>query len=213
MKFQNILFDLDGTLTDSVLGITRTIRHTLASYGIEQPEEALRRFVGPPLRECFTEFLGAERAEEAVGRYRLRYNELGVYENAVYDGVPELLQRLRDAGLTLAVATSKNISSTRKIVAHFDLERHFAAVEGASEDGRVAAKHLIVANAMAALSADPAHTVMIGDRLHDMEGAATNGIPAIGVLWGYGGREELAAYHPLLLAETPAALADFLLAD
>ncbi|NLT58627.1 MAG: HAD hydrolase-like protein [Clostridiales bacterium] len=209
-RFQTVLFDLDGTLTDSSSGILGTLKDTLRAYGMEPPPDA-RRFIGPPLRHCFAELLGEDLADEAVARYRARYIAEGLYQNEVYPGVYTLLERLRAEGLRLALATSKTITPTLKILEHFDLARFFDAVAGAPDGPARSTKQQVMEQAMAHFAdLDRAATAMVGDRLHDMEGAAACGVAAVGVLWGFGSRGELARYRPVFLAETPAALADFL---
>ena len=212
--FDTVLFDLDGTLTDSSAGITNTICMTLAHYGIEEQQSNLLRFIGPPLDECFSEYLPAEEVPQAIVRYRARYTTVGLFENEVYPGIPEMLGALQAAGLRLAVATSKPKNTSLYILAHFALDSYFDVIEGASADGRVKSKQDVIELALAGLGGpDRARTVIVGDRLHDMEGAARCGISAIGVLWGFGSREELSAYSPVLLAQSPGQVADFLLKE
>lgn len=212
--FDTVLFDLDGTLTDSSAGITNTICMTLAHYGIEEQQSNLLRFIGPPLDECFSEYLPAEEVPQAIVRYRARYTTVGLFENEVYPGIPGMLQALKTAGLRLAVATSKPKNTSLDILEHFSLLPYFDAVEGATADGRVKSKQDVIELALAGLGGpDRARTVIVGDRLHDMEGAARCGISAIGVLWGFGSREELSAYRPVLLAQSPGQVTDFLLKE
>ena len=212
--FDTVLFDLDGTLTDSSAGITNTIRMTLAHYGIEEQQSNLLRFIGPPLDECFSEYLPAEEVPQAIARYRARYTTVGLFENEVYPGIPGMLQALKTAGLRLALATSKPKNTSLSILEHFSLLPYFDAVEGATADGRVKSKQDVIELALAGLGGpDRARTVIVGDRLHDMEGAARCGISAIGVLWGFGSREELSAYRPVLLAQSPQQVTDFLLKE
>ncbi|MBQ2697042.1 MAG: HAD hydrolase-like protein, partial [Clostridia bacterium] len=127
----HLLFDLDGTLTDSSDGILNTIAATLLRYGVAVGRDELYRFIGPPLQECFAAYLPAEQVDEAVTRYRASYNETGLFENRFYDGIPEALARLQEAGLVLGVATSKPLPPTLRILEHFGLDRYFTAVAGA----------------------------------------------------------------------------------
>ncbi len=211
-QFDTILFDLDGTLTDSSVGITTTIQMTLAHYGVEQPLENLFRFIGPPLDECFSQYLPARQVDEAIAHYRARYTTVGLYENEVYPGIHEMLGALKAGGLRLAVSTSKPKNTSLDILSHFELDAYFDVIEGASGDGRVKSKRDVIELALAHFEGlDRSRTVIVGDRLHDMEGAKLCGISAIGVLWGFGGFEELSAYRPLLLAKTPDEVTRYLL--
>jgi phosphoglycolate phosphatase len=204
-----ILFDLDGTLTASGPGIISSVRYALAAMG--QPElddEALGRFIGPPLLDSFRDFCGFDPAEVvvAIAAYREYYATDGQYENAVYDGIPELLAGLRDAGRTLAVATSKAEVFAESILEHFGLTGHFATIVGSELDGRRTAKADIITEALARLDRPTTGTVMIGDRSHDVRGAVTVGVGSIGVLWGYGDDAELTAAGADALATTPPDL-------
>ena len=204
-----ILFDLDGTLTESGPGIISSVRYALARMG--QPaldDEQLRRFIGPPLLDSFRDVCGFDPAEVAVAiaAYREYYATDGQYENAVYDGIPELLTALREAGRTLAVATSKAEVFASSILDHFALTEYFTTVVGSELDGRRTAKSEIITEALARLDRPTAGTVMIGDRSHDVRGAVAVGVGSIGVLWGYGDDAELTAAGADALAATPAAL-------
>ena len=210
--FHTILFDLDGTLTDSSSGITTTIQLTLAHYGMEERRENLLRFIGPPLEECFSEFLPDSEVPAAVSRYRARYSTVGLFENEVYPGIPAMLEALRSAGLRLAVTTNKPRPFSVRILEHFDLAKYFQVIEGAALDGTVSTKRDVIELTLSRLGGlDRSRTVIVGDRLHDMEGASQCGISAIGVLWGFGSREELAPFCPCLLAKSPEEVTQFLL--
>ena len=204
-----ILFDLDGTLTESGPGIMSSVRYALAKMG--EPaldDEQLRRFIGPPLLDSFRDFCGFDPAEVAVAiaAYREYYATDGQYENSVYDGIPELLASLRTAGRTLAVATSKAEVYAASILEHFDLAGYFSTVVGSELDGRRTAKSDIISEALDRLGRPASGTVMIGDRSHDVRGAVTVGVGSIGVLWGYGDGAELTAAGADALAATPAEL-------
>jgi phosphoglycolate phosphatase len=204
-----ILFDLDGTLTESGPGIISSVRYALASMG--QPaldDERLRRFIGPPLLDSFRDICGFDPAEVvvAIAAYREYYATDGQYENAVYNGIPELLVALRDAGRTLAVATSKAEVFASSILDHFALSEHFATVVGSELDGRRTAKSEIITEALARLGRPTGGSVMIGDRSHDVRGAVAVGVGSIGVLWGYGDDAELTAAGADALAATPIEL-------
>ena len=192
---KHLFFDLDGTLTDSRLGIVRCLQHALVELSIPSPPaEELTRFVGPPLHDGFTALLGPERVElvpRAIELYRERFRTVGMFENAVYPGVASSLELLRSSGRTLWVVTSKPQIFAEQIVEHFGLRRFFIKVYGSELSGVRADKSELIAYVLAQESIVPGEALMIGDRSHDAAGAAKNGVRAEGVLWGYGSREEL----------------------
>jgi phosphoglycolate phosphatase len=204
-----ILFDLDGTLTESGPGIISSVRYALATMGGPVlDDEQVRLFIGPPLLDSFRDVCGFDPAEVdvAIAAYREYYATDGQYENSVYDGIPELLTSLREAGRTLAVATSKAEVFAASILDHFALTEFFTTVVGSELDGRRTAKSEIITEALTRLDRPPSGTVMIGDRSHDVRGAVAVGVGSIGVLWGYGDDLELTAAGADSLAATPAAL-------
>ncbi len=213
--FSTVLFDLDGTLTDSFLGIQRSLLHALQGVGVAPPDD-LRPFVGPPLDVTLRGLgLGDVGIEQALGLYRERYWDVGYLENEVYAGIPELLDALADAGVRTAVATSKAEPTALRILEHFDLARRFAVIGGASIDGTRSHKHEVVAHTLAtlpSLAGEPAPVVMVGDRRYDVEGARQHGLDAIGVLWGYGPRAELESAGAWAIAPTVDDLTSLLLA-
>ena len=213
MKYDAILFDLDGTLTESGPGIMNSARYALTKMGYPvPPESVLRAFIGPPLTEVFQTHCGmtATEAEETVRCYREYYAERGLFENAVYDGIPEMLADLAAAGERLVLATSKPEHFARKIMAHFDLDRYFVYVGGALTDGKRREKAEVIAYVLETVGADPARCLMVGDRCYDVVGAKTFGIPALGVLWGYGTREELTAAGASYLAAHPSEITEII---
>lgn len=195
MSYSAILFDLDGTLTDSGPGIKNAVSYALRALGYPVPDrEALSTFIGPPLTAEFRRFCGMDQAtsEEATRLFRVYYHETGVYENAPYPGAAACLAALRDAGKSLAVATSKPQQLAELVLQHFDLARYFTAICGASMDESHNRKPEIVADALRALRVtDPRTAILVGDRFHDIAGAQANGIDSLGVLHGYGSRAEL----------------------
>jgi phosphoglycolate phosphatase len=204
-----ILFDLDGTLTESGPGIISSVRYALATMGRPAlDDEQLRRFIGPPLLDSFRDICGFDPTEvtDAIAAYRVHYATDGQYENSVYDGIPELLAGLRDAGRTLAVATSKAEVFAESILEHFALTENFATIVGSELDGRRTGKAQIITEALARLGRPTSATVMIGDREHDVRGAVTVGVGSIGVLWGYGDDAELTSAGADALVATPAEL-------
>ncbi len=207
---QAVLFDLDGTLTDPKPGITRSIQHALRKRGLPVPDmEALAPCIGPPLEQSFRERFGLapDDAVRAVADYREYFEPHGMYENAVYPGIPELLAQLRAKGVRLALATSKPTVYAERILAHFELAPHFEHVVGSFLDGRRSDKAELVADALALLDGVPRErAVLVGDRMHDLLGARANGIAAIAVGYGYGARDELVGAGAERLAESVAAL-------
>jgi phosphoglycolate phosphatase len=205
-----VLFDLDGTLTDPKLGITRSIQHALRKRGLPVPDaNALAPCIGPPLEQSFRERFGLapDDAVRAVADYREYFEPHGMYENAVYPGIPELLARLREGGVRLALATSKPTVYAERILAHFGLAEHFEHVVGSFLDGRRVEKAELVADALALLDGVARErAVLVGDRMHDIAGARANGIAAIGVGYGYGTREELEGAGAERVAESVAVL-------
>lgn len=203
-----LLLDLDGTLTDNYPGISRSIAYALARLGAPVPDEAvLRRCIGPPVRESFAWLLDdADPAavEAAIALYRERYGDIGWRENVVYDGVPEMLDRLAAGGTRMVLCTSKPEVYARRIVTLFGLSPRLAQVYGADLAGTLDDKATLLAHVAASERIDPADAIMIGDRTHDVRAARRNGARAIGVLWGYGTREELASADAI--AATPAEL-------
>ena len=191
----HILFDLDGTLTDPFIGITRSVQHALACYGIiENDLSRLTPFIGPPLIDSFREIyhFSKEQAKEAVNHYREYFAEKGWCENEVYPGIPKLLKRLQDEKIKLYVATSKPTPFAVKILEHFDLARYFEGIEGATLDNTRIHKTEIMQYILAQAGiTDKGKVVMIGDRKFDIIGAHEVGVECIGVLYGYGSREEL----------------------
>ena len=216
MTYSTILFDLDGTLTDPFDGITRSIQYALEKMGATAPAaDDLHWCIGPPLWESFEVLLNTgDRADldRAVAFYRDRYTVTGLYENALIEGIPDVLLALRDAGLGLHVCTSKPHVYAGKIVDHFGLTPHFGKVYGSELSGHRSAKSELIAHILEEEGLDAAETVMIGDRKHDLIGANANGVAGIGVLWGYGSRAELEAEDAILVAEHPGAIATFLCA-
>jgi phosphoglycolate phosphatase-like HAD superfamily hydrolase len=185
-----VIFDLDGTLTDSAEGIVSSFRHALGEVGAVVPDGDLAsRIVGPPMHHTLREMGLGERADAAIAAYRADYTTRGWAMNRLFEGIPALLADLRAAGIRLAVATSKAEPTAQRILAHFGLDEHFEVVAGASLDGSRATKADVVAHALAQLAPLPDRVVMVGDRSHDVEGAAEHGIDTVVVAWGYGGAD------------------------
>ncbi|MDH4569799.1 HAD family hydrolase [Pseudomonas sp. BN414] len=199
MHYQNILFDLDGTLTDPREGITRSVQYALAKLDIHEPDLAnLEHFIGPPLLQCFmqTYSLTEARAWDAVNHYRDRFKVTGLYENRVFDGIDALLGRLREQGRTLFIATSKPTVFAREIARHFGFDRHFKHIYGSELDGTRTNKVELIAHLLEEEGLVRTDTLMIGDRKHDLIGASRNGLHGAGVGYGFGSCEELMAEAP-----------------
>ena len=209
------LFDLDGTLTDPREGITRCIAHALERMGVATPPLADLEFaIGPPLRASLARLLGTdsrEAVEIALAHYRERFADVGLFENAPYEGIDEALRALAASGATLVVATSKPAIYARRIVEHFALGVHFAEVHGCELDGTREDKRDLIAHILPHHGFDAARAVMIGDRGVDMIAARHHGLGAVGALWGFGSRDELLEAGAQSLCERardlPAALA------
>ena len=207
------LFDLDGTLIDSEPGITACIRYAFDKLGVPAPAD-LRPWIGPPLRHGFAPLLehDAERVEAAVDYYHERFATLGWREHAVYPGIAATIERLQTAGHTLAVVTSKPERHARPIVEHLPFGAAFSRLYGPDPDSPHSEKASMIAAALTDFGAAPEQAAMIGDRRFDIEGALANRVRAVGVLWGFGSREELELAGAHELARDPAHLADLLAA-
>ena len=213
--YTHILFDLDGTITDPAEGITTCVRHALHCQGIEEENyRNLCRMIRPPLAEGFRDFydMDEEHAWQAVRDFRELFARIGVEKNIPYPGMKEALLRLRDAGKVLCVATSKPEPFARAIADRFGLAECFDFVGGASLDDTRTKKAAVIEYVLASVgSPKPEQVLMVGDRRHDVEGAAAFGIDCVGVLYGYGSREELTAAGACFLAEQPADIAYYVL--
>lgn len=208
----HLFFDLDGTLTDPAEGIAACIRHALEELGkAAPPAEKLRWCIGPPLRQSFVTLLGkgnAHLASAALKKYRERFRTVGLYENTIYPGIKVVLEELRNNGCSLAVATAKPTVFARRIIEHFGLTDFFDSVDGSELDGTRADKTELIRHILCRDHIACSDAVMIGDREHDMIGARKNGIPGIGVLWGYGSKAELVNAGAQFCVETPQDLTD-----
>jgi len=212
MAIATVLFDLDGTLIDSSPGIRRCVDESLAHHGFPRiTDEQFSRFIGPPLTTGFG-FVASDETliESLITVYREHYGAGGMYEYSVYDGIPELLTRLSDAGFRLAVATSKRTAFAQPVVEHAGLDSKFEIVVGSERDGAGAEKPVVMRSVFEQLAIiDPGAVVMIGDREHDGHGAAALGTHFIGVSWGFGDREELQAAGAFQIADHPSEIEAF----
>jgi phosphoglycolate phosphatase len=212
-----VLWDLDGTLTDPKEGITRCMQHTLEHVGVDAPScDDLEWIIGPPLHSSLDKLLrgDAELVAEGVRVYRERYSSVGIYENLVYDGIPELLRDLECQGVMSVLATFKPDAFARTILSHFGLDGYFSAVVGSSMDGRHMDKRDLVRMAIEKVpQCGLQKIVMVGDRMQDIDGARSNGIDSVGVLYGYGSRIELETAGPTVIVETVEGLRRVLLSQ
>lgn len=212
----DLFFDLDGTLTDPAVGITRCLQHALRALGRHAPPaKQLRRFIGPPLRRTFAELLETSDpavVEQAVAHYRERFSTIGLYENEVYPEVATTLATLGESGHRLWVVTSKPAVFAARIVQHFHLAGLFRGVHGSELSGENSDKADLVAHVLHVEQIDGAHAVMIGDRGADIAGGRANRTATVGVLWGYGLREELEQAHPDAIVASMAELAAYVTA-
>ena len=212
LKYNAILFDVDGTLIDSAPGILHTLEEVFHTMGVDTTNVNLRRYLGPPLRKSFGEhFSDKAKIEEAAERYRASYREKGSHECAVFPGVPEMLRRLKEAGLVLCTATSKPTRVVTPILEEQGLAEYFDFIGGASMDESRDTKTAVVRYVLAQPMMQGKRVLMVGDRNDDMCGAADCGLDAAGALYGYGSREELEPFHPVILAKDCADLADQIL--
>lgn len=214
-KYDNILFDLDGTLTDPAEGITNSVAHALEKWNIRvEDKRELNKFVGPPLQAAFSQYYGFSEADAArcVEYYREYFRDRGIFENKVYDGIEELLTSLRAAGKRLIVATSKPEEFAVRILKHFSLYEYFDFVAGATMDSSRVKKADVISYALESCGiTDTSGTLMVGDREHDVLGAKAMGIDCVGVLFGYGSLEELEAAGATYIAETVSDILKYIL--
>lgn len=212
MKQKHILFDLDGTLTDPMMGITKSVRYALNYYGIEVKDlNDLLPFIGPPLRDSFKEYYGFDeaKANEAVEKYREYYKTDGIFDNKVYQGMVECLQTLKDNGKKLYVATSKPEFFAKQIIEHFSLSKYFEYVGGSEFNSREK-KAEVIEYVLKTNQIDNDDVIMVGDRKHDIIGAHENKIPCVGVLYGYGTEDELKQYQADYLVASVEELTELL---
>lgn len=226
MKYKNILFDLDGTLTDPKEGITTSVQYALKAFDIEEPDlDKLTPFIGPPLKDSFINFYGLseEQAEKAIAKYREWFAPKGIFQNAVYPGVPEMLKELKDKGKVLAVASSKPQVFVEKILEHFEMRDYFTVVVGSELDGTRGRKEEVVEEALRQISvvdgmnksleskASASYTVMVGDRNFDILGGKQYGLTTIGVTFGYAREGELEGAGADFIVDTVEALGRLLI--
>ncbi len=215
MQFDTILFDLDGTLTDPAEGITNSVAYALEKMGITPPsKKELLKFIGPPLAESFEKFynLSKEDSYKAVDIYREYFAPKGIFENTLFNGIPEMLTSLKNTGKRIALATSKPEVFARQILEHFDLAKYFDLVVGSNLDGSLTDKSEVVALVLKRMNkVDLSHTAMVGDRSHDIIGGVKNGLYPVGVSFGYGSIDELKNSGAKHIANSVEELTNFLM--
>lgn len=213
-RYDTVLFDLDGTLTDPGVGITKSVQYALNRYGISVNDRAeLYPFIGPPLVDSFMKYYGFSKgkAREAVDVYREYFRGKGLFENEVYPHVPQMLDALKKAGKTLLVASSKPEEFVLTILKHFDLLPYFDFVGGASMDEIRSKKEDVLRYVIEKANVDPKTAIMVGDRKFDVQGAHAFGLDAVGVTYGYGSLEELTEAKPEYLVSAPEEISLLLL--
>ena len=217
MKYNIILFDLDGTLTDPKVGITTCCQYGLRAVGVDVPDlKELEQFIGPPLLPAFQEVYGLdeEQALKAIDKFRERFQSVGLYENELLPGVPQMLRTLKEHGKILATASSKPEVFVKQILQHFDIDSWFDEIVGSTMDEKHAGKAEVIGEALRRLGcadADRDSILMVGDRMHDVEGAAALNIRTVGVTFGYGSRSDLEQAVAWRIADTMEELTDILL--
>ena len=214
MKKEYIFFDLDGTLTDHALGITNSLMYALDKFDIHvESREELYKFIGPPLVDMMMQEYGftREKAEEGLANYRVYFRDKGIFENIVYDGIPEMLAALQNSGYKLELATSKPEEFAKRILDHFELSKYFYFVGGSDMEGKRSTKDAVIAYVLESLGiTDPETCIMVGDREHDVLGAKKCSMDCVGVLFGYGSREELESAGAAYIVESAADLSALL---
>lgn len=214
-KYQYILFDLDGTLTDPKIGITTCFQYALKHMGIHEDNlDNLEKVIGPPLKDSFMEFYGLTEDEAllAVDKYRERFATIGIFENRLYDGIIPMLKELKKAGKQLAIASSKPEVFVKEICDYFQITEYFHHINGSCLDGQRSLKSQVVAFALEQFQEySLSQVIMVGDRKFDVEGAHENKIEAIGVTFGYGGLEELQNAQADYIVQSVSELSDLLL--
>ncbi len=202
--FDAVLFDLDGTIAESALGVTRSFSYALSKYGINEAPSDLSKVIGPPLDRSFMDFYGfsKEKADEAITHYREYYRARGIFECNIYDGIEDMLKTISDGGAKILLATSKPTVFAVQILEHFGLSRYFSHAVGSELDGRRTNKAEVVGCALELADMPKDRVLMVGDRSFDVIGAHTMGIAAAGALWGYGSADELSIAD--YTAKTPA---------
>lgn len=211
--YKTVLFDLDGTLTDPGLGITNSVMYALNKFNIKvEDRTSLYKFIGPPLKDSYKKYyhLSDEEITRAVAYYREYFSEKGIYENELYDGIAEVLKQIKDSGRKVILATSKPEEFAVEILRYFQIDQYFDFVAAATMDGTRNSKADVIAYALESCKiTDLQSAVMIGDREYDIHGAKEFGLDSIGVLYGYGSREELESAGATYIAESVGEIMEY----
>ncbi|OIJ22191.1 phosphoglycolate phosphatase [Anaerobacillus alkalidiazotrophicus] len=214
-KYKVILFDLDGTLSDPKIGITKSVQYALHKMGIVEPDiDKLEGFIGPPLQVSFSEFYNFDEQEtqNAIDLFRQRFKEKGMFENKLYANIPSLLNLLNEQGFTLVVATSKPTVFAEQILEYFNIDQYFELIVGSNLDGTRVSKTEIIQCILDKYSEyELGDFIMIGDRKHDIIGANNTGINSIGVSYGFGSSEELSQFNPTYIVKSVTQLKEILM--
>jgi phosphoglycolate phosphatase len=214
-KYKIILFDLDGTLSDPKVGITKSVQYALQKMNIIEPDiDKLECFIGPPLQVSFAEYYNfdEERTQEAIDLYRERFKEKGMFENELYSNISLLLKSLKDQGFTLVVATSKPTVFAEQILKYFNIDQYFELIVGSNLDGTRGSKTEIIQYILDKyIEHKSGDFIMIGDRKHDIIGATNTGIDSIGVTYGYGSFEEISHSNPTYIVKSVDQLKEILM--
>lgn len=211
--YSTIFFDLDGTLTDSEEGITKSVQYGLKKMGVTDCDDlsALRHFIGPPLSESFKEFFEGEDIKRAIAFYRERYSTIGWKENRLYDGIKDMLKKIKESGRKIYMATSKPEIFAKDIAELFEISEYFDGICGATTDGVRNTKEDVVKYAIEVCGeTNPDNILMVGDRHHDVDGAGEFGIKTLGVTYGFGTREELLGCGAIAVVDTPDEVVKFI---
>jgi len=208
------LFDLDGTLTDSQVGITKAVDHALRFFGIQATDlDELKKFIGPPLRDSFRQHCNFTEAEveEAISKFREYFSDTGIYENRLYDGAIEMLSRLKTEGVQMVVATAKLTAYAERIAEYFKIGQYFNLIVGSELDGTRSRKGEVIHDALNRIDPDRRKSaVMIGDSKYDIIGGREAGIDSISVSWGYGSRLELEEANAMRIVDSFSELCDII---
>ena len=211
MQYRSFLFDLDGTLSDPQVGIITSMQYALESFGIKEEFDQLKKYIGPPLTEMMGDYLPKDQIGAGIAKYRERFSVKGLFENEMYPGISRMLKNLAAAGGGVYLATSKPEDYARRILSYFHIDGYFQDICGSTMDGSVSRKADVLRLAVQRNGLDPAACVMVGDRIHDMEGAAACNMDRVGVLFGFGSRAELERGGPVYIAPTVESLEEWLL--
>ena len=210
LHYKAVIFDLDGTLSDPQVGITTSIQYALSTFGVEEKRENLLKYIGPPLRDCFADYLDQSKVEQAITAYRSRYAVNGLFENDMYAGVPQMLENVKALGVKIGLATSKPQPYAQDILDYFGIAQYFDGISGATLDGTIGEKTQVIEICLEKLGVKPQQAIMVGDRHFDLNSAKELGMGAIGCSYGFADAGELEACNHLFIANNPAQIFEYL---